>query len=131
MKNQILLLLSFCTLLLSCASENKGIKASDLEGTWVCIDAKMNNQKNELLLENKETQNPAAEIVFNNSVMRFEQLKDLERKEEQNFKIEGDKIISTTEPDLIFTINKFEKEILILSFNAMDMSFELTLKRKK
>jgi hypothetical protein len=131
MKNQILMLLSFCTLLLSCASENKGIKANDLEGTWVCIDAKMNNQKNELLLENKETQNPAAEIVFNNSVMRFEQLKDLERKEEQNFKIEGDKIISTTEPDLIFTINKFEKEILILSFNAMDMSFELTLKRKK
>lgn len=131
MKNQILLLLSFCTLLLSCASENKGIKARDLEGTWVCIDAKMNNQKNELLLEDKKTQNPAAEIVFNNSVMRFEQLKDLERKEEQNFKIEGDKIISTTEPDLIFTINKFEKEILILSFNAMDMSFELTLQRKK
>ena len=119
MKNQILMLLSFCTLLLSCSSENKGIKASDLEGTWVCKKAIDNGDSTDLIL--------GAEITFKGSKLNFPILESINKAKEQDFNIKNDELICQNDKDLIFKIKalKDEKMTLQFSMEGHDLSLEM------
>jgi hypothetical protein len=119
MKNQILMLLSFCTILLSCASENKGIKASDLEGTWVCKKAIDNGDSTDLIL--------GAEITFKGSKLNFPILESINKAKEQDFNIKNDELICQNDKDLIFKIKalKDEKMTLQFSMEGHDLSLEM------
>jgi hypothetical protein len=121
----------FCLFVASCNNNSSAPKNADLNGTWICIDALLDGEKNDLMIKDESKQNPGAVIEISESVLRFDLLSELKMKKEHNYKLEADKIISTVDPELIFTIKKLEADNMTLSFNAEGMNFELIMKKQR
>jgi hypothetical protein len=106
---------------MSCASENKGIKANELEGTWVCKKAIDNGEDTDLILD--------AEIIFKGSKLNFPILESIDKAKEQDFIIKNDELVCQNDKDLIFKIKELKDKKMTLQF-SMD-GHDLTLEMEK
>ncbi len=117
----MLMIFTLCSLLMSCASENKGIKANELEGTWVCKKAIDNGEDTDLILD--------AEIIFKGSKLNFPILESIDKAKEQDFIIKNDELVCQNDKDLIFKIKELKDKKMTLQF-SMD-GHDLTLEMEK
>ncbi len=131
MKNKVnFLSLLVATVLLTACNSDSAIKTSDLKGTWVCVDGTVNGEKAELMIRDKEKQNTGATIEMTESILKFDLLTELQKKNEHNYKIEGNKLKSAVDPELVFTINKIDGKKMNISFSADKMNFDLVMEKQ-
>jgi hypothetical protein len=121
----------FITLfLLSCQSEKNNIKKSNLNGTWVCIDASIDQDKEAGKLMVRDSVNSGATIEFTETVMKFEQLSDINKPKELNYQLKGNRILFPEAVDLVFEVSDFHENKMTVSFIALERAFEMKLQKK-
>ena len=131
MKNKVYFLsILVATVLLNACNSDSAIKTSDLKGTWVCVDGTVNGEKAELMIRNNEKQNQGATIEMTETILKFDLLTELQKKNEHNYKIEGNKLKSAVDPELVFIINKIEGKKMNISFSAHNMNFDLVMEKQ-
>ena len=116
--------------LLSCQSEKNNIKNTSLTGTWVCVDASIDQDKEAGKLMVRDSVNSGATIEFTETQMKFEQLSDINKPQELNYHLKGNQILFPKAADLVFEVLDFQENKMTIGFTALDRAFEMKLQKK-
>jgi hypothetical protein len=117
--------------LLACTPDSAGLKPSELEGSWLCIDGTMDGDKATMMIKSEKDGNPGAEIIFKGNMLTFPILTDINKSKDQTFSILDKKIICKNDTDLVFTVKDKTSKKMTLAFALQGHNLELVLEKIK